>query len=171
MDHSPAGVTGAIPSGGALDTGGHGCEAGVASAVLAASQPGAAGEAQWASPGPYGSTGSSHQAKIDPLNYISHMNFISGKAALKLYATDALIKYEAALTDRVISGQYVDWVSADPECVALHLGAYATYTVRHGGLRWSRQGSSYSIPGRDFSEWPKEVCWLFNNTTCYFPPV
>ena len=107
---------------------------------------------------------------IDATNYIAHMSFISGKAALNLYATDAMIKYEAAVTDRVISGQYIDWVAADPECVALHLGADATYAVRQGGGRWSRPGSGFSGSGRaDFSEWPKDICWLFNNTSCYFP--
>ena len=106
---------------------------------------------------------------IDPANYIAHMSFISGKAALNLYATDAMIKYESAVTDRVISGFYPDWVAADPECVALHLGADATYAVRQGGGRWSRLGSGFSGNNRDFSDWPKDICWLFNNTTCYFP--
>ena len=106
---------------------------------------------------------------IDPTNYISHMIFISTKAALNLYATDAMIKYEAAVTERVISGQYKDWVAADPECVALHLGADATYAVRQGGTRWSRQGSAFSGTSRDFGDWPKEVCWLYNHTSCYFP--
>ena len=106
---------------------------------------------------------------IDPINYIAHMNFISGKAALNLYATDAMIKYESAVTDRVISGQYANWVTADPECVALHLGTDATYAVRQGGGWWARPGSGFSGGSRDFSDWPKEVCWLYNNTTCYFP--
>ena len=34
--------------------------------------------------------------------------------------TDALIKYEEALTERVITGCYEDWVAADPEYLALH---------------------------------------------------
>ena len=106
---------------------------------------------------------------IDPVNYIAHMSFISGKAALNLYATDAMIKYESAVTERVISGQYYDWVAADPECVVLHLGADATYAVRQGGSRWSRPSSGISGTSRDFSDWPKEVCWLFNHTSCYFP--
>ena len=106
---------------------------------------------------------------IDPFFYIAHLNFITSKAALNLYATDALIRYEAEVTERVISGHYDDWVSADPECVALHLGADATYAVRQGGNRWSRQTSATLGNTRDFSDWPKEVCWLFNNTNCYFP--
>ena len=106
---------------------------------------------------------------IDPLNYVAHMGFIFGKASLNLYATDAMIKYEAAVTERVISGQYFDWAPADPECVALHLGADATYAVRQGGGRWSRPTSGFSATSRDFSDWPKDVCWLFNNTSCYFP--
>ena len=106
---------------------------------------------------------------LDPSRYAAHLNFISTKAALNLYATDAIIKYEAAVTDRVISGLYEDWVAADPECVALHLGADATYSVRQGGSRWSRSSSGNSGGNRDFSDWPKEVCWLFNNTSCYFP--
>ena len=106
---------------------------------------------------------------IDPSNYISHMNFIATKAALNLYATDAIVKYEEAVTERVISGQYSDWSSADPECVALHLGADATYAVRQGGSRWGRHSSAAFGGNRDFSDWPKEICWLFNNTSCYFP--
>ena len=102
-------------------------------------------------------------------NYVAHMGFITSKAALDLYATDAIIRYEAAVTDRVITGQYQDWVAADPECVALHLGADATYTVRQGGSRWPRQNSGNSGGSRDFADWPKEICWLFNNTNCYFP--
>ena len=197
-----------------------GQETGVASAVLTAARPGAAGGLQDGVPGPFGGVGSSHQQfrqrtkdeketlsklramshlpevkpiekityrdficamskvaqlmcelGVDPTNYISHMVFISSKAALNLYATDAMIKYESAVTDRVISGQYKDWVAADPECVALHLGADATYAVRQGGGRWSRQSSAFSGNGRDFSDWPKEVCWLFNHTSCYFPVV
>ena len=70
---------------------------------------------------------------IDTQNYIAHMSFIASKAALNLYATDAIIKYEEAVTERVLSGQYKDWSTADPECVALHLGADATYAVRQGG--------------------------------------
>ena len=107
---------------------------------------------------------------IDPTHYSAHMSFIAGKASLNLYATDALIKYEASVTDRVISGQYYDWVSADPECVALHLGADATYAVRQGSSgHWSRPSSANFGQSRDFSDWPKEVCWLYNNTSCYFP--
>ena len=106
---------------------------------------------------------------IDPANYIDHMSFISSKASLNVYATDALITYEKAVTERVLSGKYKDWVAADPECVALYFGANATYAVRQGGSRWARQSSANFGPSRDFSDWPKEVCWLFNNTTCYFP--
>ena len=104
---------------------------------------------------------------IDPVNYLAHMNFIATKAALNLYAIDAMIKYESSVTDRVIGGQYLDWVSADPECVALHLGADATYAVRQGGGRWARQSSGFPGANRDFSDWPKEICWLF---PIYSPP-
>ena len=112
------------------------------------------------------------ELEISPQNYINHMSFIASKAATNSYATDALIKYEEAVTDRVITGRYEDWVAADPECLALHLGPDATYAIRQGGSRWSRQ-SPGSFGGnfgssRDFSDWPKEVCWLYNNTSCYF---
>ena len=63
---------------------------------------------------------------FDPTNYVAHMNFITWKAALNVYATDALIRYEEGVTERVITGQYKDWSPADPECVALFLGADAT---------------------------------------------
>ena len=105
---------------------------------------------------------------MDTTNYISHVNFIAHKASLNLYAMDALVKYEAAVTERVISGIYEDWVTADPECVALHLGADATYAVRQGGSRWARQSSGNFATNRDFADWPKEICWLYNNTSCYF---
>ena len=100
---------------------------------------------------------------MDPSQYAAHMSFIASKAALNLYATDALIRYEMAVTERVISGQYPDWVAADPECVALHMGADATYAVRQGGSRWGHSASSTFSTSRDFSDWPKDVCWLFNN--------
>ena len=109
------------------------------------------------------------QLGIDPSQYAAHMSFIPSKAALNLYATNALIKYDMVVTEHVISGQYPDWLAADPECVALHLGADATYAVRQGGSRWGRQASSTISSSRDFSDWPKEVCWLFNNTSSYFP--
>ena len=109
------------------------------------------------------------ESGLNPQSYIAHMNFITVKAALNLYATDALIKYEEAVTERVISGQYAMWSSADPECVALHLGADATYSVRQGGSRWNRASSASFGGARDFSDWPKEICWLFNHTHCYFP--
>ena len=105
--------------------------------------------------------------EIDPSRYAAHMSCIASKAALNLYATDALIKYEAAVTEKVITGHYIDWVAAAPECVALHLGADATYAVRQGGSsRWSCQTSTSFGQGRDFSDWPKEICWLYNNTSC-----
>ena len=36
---------------------------------------------------------------IHPTNYINHMGFIAAKASLNVYATDALITYEMAVTD------------------------------------------------------------------------
>ena len=106
---------------------------------------------------------------IAPKMYVAHMCFIASKAKLNIYATDALIRYESSLTEKVINGQCPDWLAADPECVALHLGADATYAVRQGGSRWSRQSPGAFGGNCDFSDWPKEVCWLFNNTSCYFP--
>ena len=104
--------------------------------------------------------------------YASHMSFIADKASLNLYATDALIKYEMAVSDKVISGDLQDWVSADPESVAMHLGADATYAVRGanrpGWCRGFSGNSGNSGNTRDFSDWPREVCWLYINTTCYF---
>ena len=97
------------------------------------------------------------------------MCFIASKAASNLYATDALNKYVAVVTDKVISEEYTDWVTADPECVALHLGADATHAVCQGGTRLSRQSPLTLGSNRDFSDWPKEVCWLYNITSCYFP--
>ena len=105
---------------------------------------------------------------MDKHNYIAHISFIVSKAALNLYATDALIKYEEAVTERVLSCRYKDWSIADPECVALHLGADATYAVRQSGSRWVWQSSASFGPQRDFADWPKDVCWLYNNTSCYF---
>ena len=46
---------------------------------------------------------------ISPVNYISHMSSIASKGASNAYATDALIRYEDAVTERVIKGQYEDW--------------------------------------------------------------
>ena len=106
---------------------------------------------------------------IDPTNYVAHMNFITCKVALNVYATDALIRYKEGVTERVISGRYRDWSPADPESVALFLGADATYAIRQGGNRWPRQSSANFGTTRDFSDWPKDICWLYNNTSCYFP--
>ena len=70
---------------------------------------------------------------IDLSHYASPMSFIATKASLNPYATGAIIRCEAAVSERVISSQYEEWMAADPECVALHLGAYTTYAVRQGG--------------------------------------
>ena len=61
-----------------------------------------------------------------PNGYAAHMSFIASEASLNLYYTDSLMKYEKAVTDKVISGLLNDWVSADPESVAIHLGVDAT---------------------------------------------
>ena len=101
--------------------------------------------------------------------YAVHMSFITSKATRNLYVTDALIKYELAVTDKVILGELPDWVSADPESAAIHLGADATYAVRGAGKQpWHRGSSGTSGSTRVFSDWPREVCWLYNNTSCYF---
>ena len=76
------------------------------------------------------------------------------------YATDALITYEQAVTDRVLNGQHQDWSPADPECITLHLGPDSTYGNQQGGHRWSRQSSGGLRGSRDFSNWPKEICWF-----------
>ena len=97
------------------------------------------------------------EISIDPQNYVSHMSFIAIKAATNSYATDTLISYEQAVTDRVIIGQYSDWSvadPADPECVALHLGPDATYTIRHGGHHWNRHSSENFGSVWDFLDWP-----------------
>ena len=102
--------------------------------------------------------------------YASHMSFITAKAALGLYITESLIRYDLAVTDKVIQGTLQDWVAADPESVVIHLGADATYAVRGGGrASWARSTSGSSGGSRDFSDWPRDICWLFNNTNCYFP--
>ena len=102
--------------------------------------------------------------------YAAHMSFIASKAAGNYFVTDALIKYELAVTDKVISGTLQDWVAADPESVAIHLGADATYAVRGGNKpAWGRSTSGVSGNTRDFSDWPRDICWLYNNTACYFP--
>ena len=104
-----------------------------------------------------------------PQGYSTHMSFITSKGALNLYVTDTLIRYEMPVTDKVISGELSDWVSADPESVAIHLGVDATYAVRgavHGNWPLGTSGTSGSTP--DFSDWPCDTCWLYNNTSCYF---
>ena len=62
--------------------------------------------------------------------YASHMAFIAKKASLNVYATDALIRYDMGVTEKVISRELDDWVPADLESVAMNLGADATYAVR-----------------------------------------
>ena len=83
--------------------------------------------------------------------------------------TDYLIWYEAAVTKKVVDGLLNNWVTADPESGAIRLGVNATYAVR-GVTRpgWNRQSSGGSNGSRDFSDWPRDVCWLYNNTHCYF---
>ena len=87
---------------------------------------------------------------VDPTNYVAHMNFITWKAALNVYATDVLIRNEEGVTERIISGSYKDSSPADPECVALYLGADATYAIRQGGSRWPRQSSASFGQSREF---------------------
>ena len=102
--------------------------------------------------------------------YASHMAFIAKKASLNIYATDALIRYDMGVTDKVIFGELDDWVPADLESVAMNLGADATYAVRGSTQSsWPRAGSGISRNSRDFSDWPKDICWLYDNTSCYFP--
>ena len=98
------------------------------------------------------------------------MSFIASKAAGNYFVTESLIKYEQAVTNKVIDGTLGDWITADPESAAIHLGADDTYAVR-GGNRpsWGRTTSAISGKSRDFSDWPQDICWLYNNTTCYFP--
>ena len=106
---------------------------------------------------------------LDPKNYVAHMSFIANKAKLNVYATNAIIRYESAVTDRVITGQYHDWAPADPGCVALHLGADATYLVRQGGTRWPRQSSASSGGNRDFSDWPRKFAGYLITPRAIFP--
>ena len=95
-----------------------------------------------------------------PQGYSARMSFITSKGALNLYVTDTLIRYEMAVTDKVISGELSDWVSADPESVAIHLGVDATYAV-HGAVHgnWSLGTSGTSGSTQDFSDWPRDICW------------
>ena len=102
----------------------------------------------------------------NPKGYAAHMAFISSKAATNYYVTDSLIRYELAVTDKVISGVLPNWLAADPESVAMYMGADATYAVR-GRSGWTRHASGNSGGSRDFLEWPREVCWLYNHTNCY----
>ena len=105
-----------------------------------------------------------HEAK----GYAAHMKFIASKAATNVYITEYLIRYEMAVTDKVFGELLPDWVSADPECIAIHLGAEATYAIQ-GKTRWGpNRGSSAfgNSPSADLSSWPKDICWLYNTRQC-----
>ena len=91
--------------------------------------------------------------------YAAHMAFIASKGACNYFVTESLIRYELAVTDKVIDGTLTDWVGADPKSVAMHLGADATYAVRGGNRpswNWASRGNFGHT--RDYSDWPKEVC-------------
>ena len=96
------------------------------------------------------------------------MKFIASKAALNVYMTENLIRYEMAVTDKVFNEILSDWVSADPESIAIHLGVDVTYAI-HGKARWGPGGTkgAFGYAGKtDLSTWPKDVCWLYNARQC-----
>ena len=102
--------------------------------------------------------------------YAAHMKFIANKAASNAYITEFIIRYEMAVTDKVFSEILPDWVSADPESIAIHLGVEATYAVQ-GRQRWGAgpgrgRGVFRNTPATDLSSWPKDVCWLYNTRQC-----
>ena len=66
---------------------------------------------------------------VDTEGYMKHLSFITKKASLNVYVTDALVKYDLTVTEKVINGDLRDWVAADPESVAIHLSVDATYSM------------------------------------------
>ena len=63
-----------------------------------------------------------HEAK----GYAAHVKFIASKAATNVYITEYFIWYEMAVTDKVLGELLPNWVSVDPKCIPIHLGAEAT---------------------------------------------
>ena len=50
------------------------------------------------------------------------MKFIASKVATNVYITEFLIRYTMAVADKVFNEMLSDWVSADPESIAIYLG-------------------------------------------------
>ena len=92
--------------------------------------------------------------------YAAHTKFITSKAATNVYITEYLIQYEMAVTDKVFNESLPDWVSADPDCIAMHLGDEATYAIQ-GKTQWGiacAKGAFGNSPRIDLSSWPKDIC-------------
>ena len=96
--------------------------------------------------------------------YLSHVRFISWKAAMSgAFLTQSLIKYDHHVSSKVIRGELPDWVLGEEEAVCLHLGVDGTVAYKQlaGGNKSSRSTSH-----GDFSDFPSDVCWLFNFRSC-----
>ena len=88
----------------------------------------------------------------------AHMAFIATKAGTNNYVTEALIKYKAAVSKKVVVGQLSDWVAADAESVAVFLGVDATHAIQGTGT-----GSrSFSSAKSDSANTDYQRCYFKN---------
>ena len=72
---------------------------------------------------------------------------------------------DTCVMEKVLTGELHDWVAADPESVAIHLGVDATYAVQSSighGVAGSSYRSHLAPENFDVNSWPKDICWLFN---------
>ena len=97
--------------------------------------------------------------------YLSHLRFIAWKSSMTgAYQTQVLIKYDQHVSTKVIRGTIPDWVVGEEEAMCLYLGVDGTYAFKQ--LTGSVTRSSKGAVQGDFSDFPQDVCWLFNFRSC-----
>ena len=101
--------------------------------------------------------------------YLSHLRFIAWKSALSgAFQTLSLIKYDQHVSAKVIKGEIPDWILGEEEAVCLHLGVDGTLAFKQltGGFHTSGTRSGKGAVRGDFSDFPQDVCWLYNFRSC-----
>ena len=79
------------------------------------------------------------------------------------YQTQALIKYDQHVSTKVIRGQLPDWMVGEEEAMCLYLGMNRTMAYKQ--LLSGSRSSKGAIRG-DFSDYPPDICWLYNYRSC-----
>ena len=97
--------------------------------------------------------------------YLAHLRFIAWKASGPgAYHTQALIKYDQHVSSKVIKGLIPDWAVGEEEAMCLYMGVDGTYAFKQLTVPTSRSAKG-AVRG-DFSDFPQDVCWLYNFRVC-----